>query len=49
MTKTPLGTKTTKNDSNAILKWFFNKGLKQEFIQAKLRDSETIFRIQTGF
>jgi hypothetical protein len=44
MTKIPLGTKTTKNDSDAILKWIFNRKLKQELIQAKLKDSETIFR-----
>jgi hypothetical protein len=33
MTKMPLGTKTTKNDSDAILKWIFNRELKQELIQ----------------
>ena len=44
MTKMPLGTKTTKNDSDAILKWVFNRELKQELTQAKLKDSETIFK-----
>jgi hypothetical protein len=34
MTKMPLGAKTTKNDSDAILKGIFNRELKQELTQA---------------
>jgi hypothetical protein len=45
MTKMPLGAKMTKNDSDANLKWIFNKELNQRLIQAKLKDSEAIFRI----
>jgi hypothetical protein len=45
MTKMPLGLKTTKNDSDANLKWVFNREMKQRLIQAKLKDSETIFEI----
>ena len=44
-TKMPLGAKLTKNDSDAILKCFFNRKLKQELIQTKLQDSETILRV----
>jgi hypothetical protein len=44
MTKMPLGTTTTQNDSDAILKWIFNKESKQEPMQAKLKDSETTFK-----
>jgi hypothetical protein len=45
MTKMPLGLRTTKNDSDAIFKMIFNMELKQELIQAKLKDSETILRV----
>jgi hypothetical protein len=45
MTKMPLGAKTTKNDSDANLKWIFNRKLRQELIQTKLKDSETILRV----
>jgi hypothetical protein len=45
MTKMPLGLKTTKNDSDEIKKWIFNREMKQRLIQAKLKDSETIFMI----
>jgi hypothetical protein len=40
MTKMPLGTKTTQNDSDAILKWIFNRELKQELYKQikRLRD-----------
>ena len=40
----PLGLKTTKNDSDANLKWIFNKELNPGLMQAKLKDSETIFQ-----
>jgi hypothetical protein len=30
MTKMPLGTKLTQNDSNAIFEWYFNMELKQD-------------------
>jgi hypothetical protein len=44
MTKMPLGTKLTQNDSNAIFEKDFNMELKQGFIQTNCKDSETIFK-----
>lgn len=44
MTKIPLGTKLTQNDTSAIFEMDFNMELKQEFIQTNRKDSETISR-----
>ena len=46
MSKMPLGAKLTKKMTQIrTLEWSFNKELNQRLIQAKLKDSETIFRI----
>jgi hypothetical protein len=49
MTKMPLGLKRLKTTQMQILKWIFNRELKQELIQAKLKDSETILEFKQDF
>jgi hypothetical protein len=43
MTKMPLG---AKNDSDVNLKWIFNRKMRQEPIQTKLKDSEIILELK---
>jgi hypothetical protein len=49
MTKMPPGTKATQNDSDAILKWIFNREFEARAYTNKLKDSETSFRVRTEF